>query len=531
MAPLRRGPLPLRAALAATLLALVTTMLPAVTGSAGAGAAAAGRHPATFTIRFEKGQVIQPDTGQRVRAKVRVRDRRTGRAARGKVWFVDRHGHRTSRRFRLGRRGWASITKDPRAGRREGTHVWRIRYGGSRRVRPRTSKRRLRFEVRDTTLDHRLAVAPDFLNLDVGDVREQSGWDPGDPNSWSPTIDRNVDLVLDRIAGHDPEALLIPGDLVEGRWGHPDNDTGIFGSVATSADRVEMARAQAAFYQGLQAHRFRRHGLTAHPAVGDHDIGDNPWRYADPATKENGPWWDWKRRHLGLWRDAFAAVHLRRADGSWKHARRPHGTEWSRTAYATMLNRHTLLVTLDTFDRRADTVVPQVTGGQLRWLRRVLRQAREDGVRWIFVQGHVPVLRPVRQRHSSGLLHRGGRRSDLWQVMKRFGVDLYLTGEVHDSTRISRDGITQISTGGLIQHGESTYLTIDIYSGRLQLRIHEWDVPRMADPNPPLWQGGDRLQADNRDYRGFQPSVTGRLTVRVDHTTTTGRGKLAPYRP
>ena len=57
------------------------------------------------------------------------------------------------------------------------------------------------------------------------------------------------------------------------------------------------------------------------------------------------------------------------------------------------------------------------------------------------MQGHVPILEPVRSRGSSGLHYPGGARSRLWRLFERYGVDIYLCGEVHDTTATTQDGI------------------------------------------------------------------------------------------
>lgn len=70
----------------------------------------------------------------------------------------------------------------------------------------------------DTTVDYVLAAAPDFINQDVGDVRSEPGWDPGDPNSWSGRLWHATNLFLNEIAAARPDSVLVPGDLVEGHW-------------------------------------------------------------------------------------------------------------------------------------------------------------------------------------------------------------------------------------------------------------------------------------------------------------------------
>ena len=51
--------------------------------------------------------------------------------------------------------------------------------------------------------------------------------------------------------------------------------------------------------------RFTSHGLVTYPAVGDHEIGDDPWRKRRPD-----PWIDFKRRHVPLFKQVFAEQML-----------------------------------------------------------------------------------------------------------------------------------------------------------------------------------------------------------------------------
>jgi len=103
---------------------------------------------------------------------------------------------------------------------------------------------------------------------------------------------------------------------------------------------------------------------------------------------------------------------------------------------------------------------------QRDWLAKVLRRAKKQRVPWVVVQGHVPVLGPVRTRFSSGLTYEG---SDLWQLMRKHDVDAYLCGEVHDHTVIRRKGVVQMCHGGLFYRGESSYVLGQVTDTKLML--------------------------------------------------------------
>ena len=121
---------------------------------------------------------------------------------------------------------------------------------------------------------------------------------------------------------------------------------------------------------------------------------------------------------------------------------RPHNSTFSDTAYA-YLHKNTMIVTVDPFYQespyteiaRSGTVAMKVTGDQLTWLDNVLGEARKlPKIKHIFVQGHTPVLHPVRKSRSSGQMLEGEEKSEFWQTLRRHKVDIYFTGEVRRFT-------------------------------------------------------------------------------------------------
>lgn len=367
---------------------------------------------------------------------------------------------------------------------------------------------------------YELVAAPDFLNQDVGDLRDLPTWHRGDPNSWTPQLQQSIRRFLDEIAALDPGSVLVPGDLVEGRWGRDDLHTGVFGSVRTPAQQRQAVRRAARFYYSTYLQRFRIRDLTLHAALGDHEIGDNFWDH-------RSPWSDFKRREIALFKEQFARYFTRLPSGKPRYSDRPVGTPWADTAYAVHLSPDVLLVSLDEFHRRDGDVHLEVRGGQLRWLRDTLRQARADGIPWVIVQGHNPVLVPVREVSSSGGHIEGGRRSPLWRTMARYGVDLYLNGEVHATTMRQADGVTQVSTGGLLYHGDATYLVARFFDDRVELDVHEMQ----AEPSPrgQLWQTtGHRTRAHIR-YADQPSTSVGSLTLTSDGRALNQVGLLQEY--
>jgi len=117
---------------------------------------------------------------------------------------------------------------------------------------------------------------------------------------------------------------------------------------------------------------------------------------------------------------------------------RPFNSTFSDTVYA-HVHKNTMIVTVDPFYQESPfviiapsgTVAMKITGDQLDWLDSVLGEARKlPEIKHIFVQGHTPVLHPVRKNKSSGQLLEDEERSEFWKTMRKHNVDIYFAGEV-----------------------------------------------------------------------------------------------------
>lgn len=311
----------------------------------------------------------------------------------------------------------------------------------------------------------RILSTPDFLNADVGDLRGLRRWN-GRHNSTNRTYERSLRVVLNQFRRERPDHVLVAGDLIEGHWGVDVSRTGVFGPVRTRAQRLRAVRRAGHTYYGQWKQRFRRHGLPMpHIAVGDHEIGDDPW-----------PRGSFDARAVPTYK-RVVADHL--IGGRYPASRRPVGTPFARTSYWQPLGPQVALLSVDVFEHRRSgrpAVRPAVTGAHLRWFRRTLRHLRRE-YRWVIVQGHTPVVGKVRARGSSKLMLHGGRRSPFWRAMLRHDVDLYLAGEVHSVTAVApRRGPVQITHGGLFAYGGTNYLLIDQYPDRLELSAHGFEA-------------------------------------------------------
>jgi hypothetical protein len=350
----------------------------------------------------------------------------------------------------------------------------------------------------------------------VADLRRGPGsWNPRrSANSTSPGYERAIDRVLDDWQGLQPDGVLVAGDLVDGRWGRDSHHTGNFGPVGTPAQRTTATRRAAATYYPAYLQRFRDHGLELYAAAGDHEYGDNPWTIS-------------KRRLAPVFREQFARYLTHTPSGRPRFRDHPRGVH-AGTAYAFRPAPGVQVVSIDPFDIAPDHARLRVDRQQLRWLVGVLRSAREDGVRWTIVQGHLPILEPVRSRGSSELHYPGGSRSRLWKVFETFGVDVYLCGEVHDVTATTRDGILQLAHGGAFQFGLTTYALLDVHDDRLDISLRDFGVEvRDARDHSRLWEtvrGG--LKKRVRVER--EPVTLGTLTIDASGQVTGRSGLLLP---
>lgn len=357
---------------------------------------------------------------------------------------------------------------------------------------------------------YRFISTPDFLNQDVADLtaggREQFiDKSTGEvANSTNAEYDAALDHVITEMASHGTDDVLIAGDLVEGRWGRDDSRTGVFGPVKTQAQRLRAWRRAADVYYPAHRERFTSHGLTIYPAVGDHEVGDDPWQ----ARRDS--WIDFKRRHVPQFKRLYAHHMMTDADGRARFVDRPRGPA-RHTAYAVRLGPQVLLVTIDVFERRGGDVHMSVDPAQLTWLRTVLRRARRADVPWVMVQGHTPMTTDVRSRNSTHLVYEDGTDSDLWRAMVRGGVDVYLSGEVHDQTVHVFDKILHVSHGSLFYRGEASYVVGQATADQLVLENHQFRGTIGFDDR--LWTTSTQGAPGHISYP-YPSIVTGTLVAR-----------------
>ena len=364
----------------------------------------------------------------------------------------------------------------------------------------------------------RFVSSPDFLNADVADLSQGPGfWNRGrSTNGINAAHRRTLDTILDDWEAMQPDGVLVAGDLVDGRWGRDEHRTGNFGPVGTPEQaRLALVRAARTYYpQWLQ--RFEDHDLLVFPAIGDHEYGDNPW----PERK---------RALVPAFREQFADHFTRTPSGKPLWEERPKGPH-EFTAYAGRPLPDVQVISIDPFDLTAERERIGLDRQQRGWLREVLQRANQDGVEWIIVQGHVPILGPVRLRGSSGLTLPGGERSKVWQMFERYGVDLYLAGEAHDVTVSEAGGVTQVVHGGLYQYGLTNALVLDLYDDFLYLTLRDYDVRyRDAADGSRLWETRRDGMAKKIRVVG-DPFTIGTGVIRADQGLEHESGLLVPWK-
>lgn len=357
---------------------------------------------------------------------------------------------------------------------------------------------------------------PDFLNADIADLSYLPSFDGSRPNGTNGEWERAIGNVLDAVQREGTRDLYIAGDLVEGEWGRDTDGSGIFGPVGTRDERRRAVMNAGSVYYRQALRRFAERGLWLYPAVGDHEIGDNPWGLGQ------GWYAEFKYRNLGLFKHAYTKYVLTKPDGTHRFRNRPPG-QANGTAYAVRPHPNVQLVTLDVFRRGYRkgrwTVRQSIDRRQFDWLDRVLTKANEDGVETIIVQAHTPIAAPVRERHTSGLMYEKGVGSPLWRLMRRHAVDLYLAGEVHAVTSSHRDGITQIAHGGLIKTGDANYIVVRITGPVITIQAKAFPGATVDRGNAQrLWHTNLEqytLQAGLSYPR--EPTTTGEMVLTTDN--------------
>ncbi len=367
--------------------------------------------------------------------------------------------------------------------------------------------------------DYRFISMPDFLNADIGDVTKSPFYNKakaGNRNSTSPEWNESLKFIMDSIKSEGIRDVFIAGDFVEGEWGKDTENTGIFGPVGTVADkrRAVIEAGNVYYKQGMK--RFTDRDLVVYPAIGDHEIGDNPW------GKAAGGYTTFKYNNLDIFKRTYSNHFMKNNDGTFRFSNRPTGQARD-TAYAVRPHPEVQLVSLDVFQKTSETVIPSLDSEQLAWVEKVLQKANQDGVDWIIVQGHTPIFKydsdvpKLPNRHSSTLMYQGGLQSPLWKLLAKYKVDLYFAGEVHETSVRRADGVTQLAHGSMMMMGDQDYLVGSISGDRMTLQVKQFSGGTFD--NEKLWcTDTATCWAKTRTKYINPPSVTGTMIMKNDNS-------------
>jgi hypothetical protein len=295
----------------------------------------------------------------------------------------------------------------------------------------------------------RFTSVPDLFNWNI--PNPQPGWEEA------------LDWFFDRLEDEGPDFSLNAGDIMDARWWRD----------------AEQVRVKTEAYWPGFLKRFADRGIPLYIAPGDHEYGDDQGLTKAPIARAFGEEFT---RLMGMPRNG-PENHLGRAF----HVR----------------EGNLLVVTLDTFEDAGDRFAYTVGEQQLRWLEETLES--HDDAEFVLVQGHLPVVGPVRSKNSSASMLEGGTDSELWKIMVEHGVDAYLCGEHHRITVHKRDGIWQIVHGALWgTQTDLNYMRGEVRPGKLALELLEFDVE----------YGGGHL--GDHPHRG--PTNKPRETVAISET-------------
>ncbi len=310
----------------------------------------------------------------------------------------------------------------------------------------------------------RFVSFPDFFNFDI-------------PEPW-PKYDDAVDYFLGEVKKEKPNFVMICGDLVDGRWW----------------DSPQCVEHMGTVYFSGWVRRMEKYGLKYYTAVGDHELGDDPWP-------------DWKVKLVPHAENIYR-----------QYLKMPQNGPENKKGLAYYVREGDLLmITVETFEIVNDTLVVDVVGEQLRWFDQVLTEHAD--AKFKIVQGHVGLWGELKIRSSSMLKIRNEKESDFYQTMKKHKVDAYLAGEFHDVTVLESDGIWQIvhgSSWGRTMINTEDYLVGEVTGDELNLTLkriymdasgeYMWNVNKDKGPNETVTI--NQLTLDNG------PEITGTLTIR-----------------
>jgi len=314
-----------------------------------------------------------------------------------------------------------------------------------------------------------------FIN--ILDYHKSEGLSIQDDEIRQQRIEEQKKGFVEMYKTNEGELITIPVDIVGGHWHRSKfvkklTSVPKFANYTTSQVVSEVCKRS---YKGLSqlVYEFGYKNLLI--AVGDYELGDNPWRNKNGVVK-----------YIKKFREGFADVFTLDDKGKSRFTKnignalpRPIGTKYEHTSNAYQ-NKNLLFVTLDMFrfDSKDKIIGSQgvitrdISGKHFNWLESVLKKAQNiQSIKHIVVQSHLPIIYPVRKYASSGMMVDDRESEKILNLFRKYNVDLYLAGEVHMNT------VTKDSKSNLIQfvargNDLSNLTTIDVENEKLSLTTY-----------------------------------------------------------
>ncbi len=336
------------------------------------------------------------------------------------------------------------------------------------------------FPTSDNGANFHFTSFPDLYNWNID--YPQPGWEDA------------MDWFLEGMKTEGPAFSLNAGDIMDARWWE-------------SKEEVIIKTSQ---YWGGFKKRFKDKGIDLYIAPGDHEYGDDQGL----EIMELAP----------VFAEQFSIIFDFPFNGPEHKKGLAYHFEYENIA----------VITVDTFEDAGDRMSMTVSGKQLEWLKDTLEHYQDKD--FIIVQGHVPVVGPVKSKNSSANMLEGGTDTGFWKTMIDYGVDAYLCGEHHRITVMQHDGIWQIVHGALWgTQTDVNYLRGSVYSDKLLLQLFEIDVeysggylgdhPHRGETNKPR----ESVSISEKTKKNG-PKLLGELVIKKTadgNKTTTATGMFA----
>ncbi|MCG8450630.1 MAG: hypothetical protein MI725_13760 [Pirellulales bacterium] len=331
-------------------------------------------------------------------------------------------------------------------------------------------------------------------------------------------------------AGGNPQAFLVAGDLLNGRW--PNNATKLIDNFTLngSGTRAQAIDNAGDVYYSWYRELFRQNGFnTVIGAIGDHDIGDNDWRMN--ANKKN----DVDNMKIAFGRNMVDPLNLPLTWNGVDSTAPENGvSQYDEGSFIKQIN-NVLFVTVDVFKYNGNgpnlhpqygVVTPTVDGTHLVWVDSVLTAADADPtVDHVILQGHTPVFRGTRKIASSGMMLDDRDDSAFWQTLQAHShqnggkVRMWYGGEVHATTAAKdpNSDIVQLVHGNPpLGSGDTNYVVFEVNGDVITANHYDVDLQGGGGN---YWQVSQGLSGG---VGGMTPGVlTGTMTIDVSGAQTT----------